>query len=65
MPRVIVPLNEDEYEALLLVSEAERRDPRDQVALWARRQLENGGLLAPLILQHAAGATPAHSEVQG
>ena len=49
MPRVIVPLSEDEYEALLLVSQAERRDPRDQVALWARRQLETDGLLAPII----------------
>lgn len=54
MPRVIVPLTEDEYEALLLVAEAERRDPRDQVALWARRQLETGGFLAPIVapVQH-------------
>ena len=48
MPRVIVPLAEDEYEALLLVSQAEKRDPRDQMALWARRQLEQAGILAPM-----------------
>ena len=47
MPRVIVPLAEDEYEALLLVSQVEKRDPRDQMAFWARQRMEQGGLLLP------------------
>lgn len=48
MPRIIVPLDQIEYDALLLVSQAERRDPRDQAALFVRRALEDAGLLAPV-----------------
>lgn len=55
MPRVIVPLAEDEYEALLLVSQVEKRDPRDQVAFWARQRLEQGGFLAPIDGRAPAG----------
>ena len=45
MPRVIVHLPEEEYEALLQIARVELRDPRDQVALWARQQLERAGYL--------------------
>lgn len=49
MPRIIVPLDQIEYDALLLVSQAERRDPRDQVGLWMRRALEDAGVLVPVM----------------
>ena len=62
MPRVIVPLAEDEYEALLLVSQVEKRDPRDQMAFWARQRLEQGGLLLP-IEGKLAGLAPVTYEV--
>ncbi len=61
MARIIVPLFPDEREALIKLAERERRDPRDQAALFIRRELEQAGLLPadePMTAQpvQAAGA---------
>ncbi len=40
-------ISEDERAALWRLAEHERRDPRDQVGLIVRAQLEKLGLLAP------------------
>lgn len=55
MPRVILHLPEDEYEALLQVAHVERREPREQVALWTRQRLEQNGYLAPIDGRAAVG----------
>jgi hypothetical protein len=46
MPRLILHLLDDEYQALLEVARVERREPREQVALWARQQMERTGYLS-------------------
>lgn len=48
MVRVNVPLRDDEKNALWMLSEQERRDPRAQAALLIREQLEKMGLLPQL-----------------
>ena len=47
MIRVNVTLRSDERDALWLLSEQERRDPRAQAALLIRQSLEQMGLLQP------------------
>ena len=47
MTRITLTLTEGEKQALIQLSEAERRNPRDQGALLLRRALENAGFLAP------------------
>jgi hypothetical protein len=45
MARVMVTLRRDEREALRVLAQQERRDPRDQAALLIRGGLEQRGLL--------------------
>jgi hypothetical protein len=45
--RIYVPLEENERRALIRLSPTEKRDPRKQVALFIRRELEHLGLLPP------------------
>ena len=45
MIRLTVPLNHEEREALLKLSNTEKRDPRLQAAFIIRRELERIGLL--------------------
>lgn len=45
--RIYVPLDAHERQALVHLSELERRDPRQQAALLIRRELERLGLLEP------------------
>jgi len=47
MKRTTVMLHTEEHEALLLLAEQERRDPRSQAAVLIRRELERSGLLSP------------------
>lgn len=47
MARVTIILQQDEREALRVLAEQERRDPRQQAALCIRRELERRGLLPP------------------
>lgn len=47
MTRIMVTLRQDEREALRVLAERERRDPRDQAALLIRGELERRGLLLP------------------
>ena len=49
MARVIVPLQEEEFDCLLRLADSERRLPRDQAALILRRELERLGLIQPLV----------------
>lgn len=46
--RITVRLTDEEWEALKTGAQVERRDPRDQAALFVRRALEDAGLLAPV-----------------
>lgn len=48
MMRITITLQPDEREALQLLAEQERRDPRAQAALLIRKGLEHLGLLEPL-----------------
>ncbi len=43
--RVTITLQDDEKNALLVLAEQEKRDPRRQAALIIRRDLERRGLL--------------------
>ena len=45
MIRFTVNLLQDERQALILLAQEERRDPRDQAALIIRQDLERRGLL--------------------
>ncbi len=45
MARVMIRLETDEREALLILSQREKRDPRQQAALLIRFELERMGLL--------------------
>lgn len=45
MPRITVPLNAAEKEALRRLAERELREPRAQAALILRRELQRCGLL--------------------
>lgn len=51
MQRVQAVLYEPEYEALLAMAARERRDPRDQVALFVREGLERNGVKLPDVWQ--------------
>lgn len=54
MIRVNVTLRNEERDALWLLSERERRDPRAQAALLIRQSLERLGLLSPAPIAPAA-----------
>ena len=54
MKRRTIILTEDEYNALRLLAEQERRDLRDQASVLIRRGLEEQGWLPPLSDQHEA-----------
>lgn len=56
--RLSVPLTLPERDALIELSQLERRDPRDQAALLVRRGLESAGLLVPM-KSNLAGPAPA------
>lgn len=45
MTRIMITLQPDERAALLDLAERERRDPRDQAALFIRSGLQHLGLL--------------------
>jgi hypothetical protein len=45
MMRLAVTLEQEERDALLVLAQQERRDPRDQAAMLIRRELERMGLL--------------------
>ena len=45
MPRVVLTIREDERRALIQLSIAELRQPRDQVRFILRQELERCGLL--------------------
>lgn len=57
MIRVIVPLTSEERDALVVLAEQERRDPRYQAAIEIRKALERAGYLRPAVnrneVQHA------------
>jgi hypothetical protein len=61
MPSVKVMLREDEREALEILAEHERRDPRAQAALLIRRELERQGYIRPLTVKPVEGI--AHASV--
>lgn len=46
--RIMISLQKDESDALLSLSEKERRDPRAQAALLVREALERLGFLQPI-----------------
>ena len=60
MTRITITLQSDETEALGVLAEQERRDPRAQAALLIRRELERFGLLQPLSRIHIADASEQH-----
>lgn len=45
--RISIPVTIPEREALIKLSQIERRDPRDQAALLIRQALEQAGYLLP------------------
>ena len=45
MPRVVIPLSEEERDALVELARAQVRDPRDQVRVMVRQELRKLGLL--------------------
>ena len=45
MNRLMVPLLQDERQALLALADRERRDPRQQAAILIRQELERLGLV--------------------
>ncbi len=45
MARLMIDLEIDERDALIALSQRERRDPRDQAALFVRDGLERAGLI--------------------
>lgn len=45
MARVMINLEEEERDALVLLAQREKRDPRRQAAMIIRRTLEEHGLL--------------------
>jgi len=53
MRGVYIPLTKEEREALAMLGQIERRDPRDQAALMLRQVLERQGLLQPTSLVHS------------
>lgn len=61
--RLSVPLTLSERDALIALSQIERRDPRDQAALLVRRGLESAGLLLPPNGNLAGPAPATSSEV--
>lgn len=50
MARVTITLNQEERDALIKLSERERRHPRDQAALIIRQGLEQAGFLDPVVV---------------
>lgn len=54
MRRMTVSLQQDERDALIVLAEHERRDPRAQAAMLIRRELERRGLLPPVDRQAEA-----------
>jgi hypothetical protein len=56
--RIMITLRSDESEALGVLAEKERRDPRAQAALLIRRELERVGLLQPLSPIQTVEASP-------
>jgi len=48
MARIMISLHGDERDALLILAQRERRDPREQAALCIRHELERRGLLKAL-----------------
>lgn len=48
-PRIIVHFDEEERKALFSLALAEKRDARQQVAFLVRRQLEQLGLIRPVV----------------
>ncbi len=60
MARITIRLENTERDALIELSQRERRDPRDQAALIVRRELEREGLLQPVnVTAQAQGAEHA------
>ncbi len=57
MSRVMIPLEDDEREALLNLAQCEKRDPRQQAALLVRESLERRGLLASHIIANKQPAS--------
>lgn len=62
MRGLYVPLSPVEREAIIRLANFERRDPRQQAALFIRQQLESLGLLQP---QHRFTDTRAAGEGRG
>jgi len=61
MARIMINLQQNEREALITLAQRERRDPRDQAALFIRGSLPRAGLLpadqsTPVTAQPMEGA---------
>lgn len=56
MARITLTISEDEQQALLKLSQQERRNPRDQGALLLRQALEEVGVLRPAVIGAAAAS---------
>lgn len=63
MARITLTISEDERQALLKLSQQERRNPRDQGALLLRQALEEVGALPQAVIG-AAGVGLAMSPSQ-
>lgn len=61
--RITVRLTDDEWEALVMGAQVERRDPRDQAGLFVREGLQRAGYLASIdgraTIDNGGGLEPA------
>lgn len=64
MIRITVTLHQDEHEALLVLAERERRNPREQAAVLIRGGLERHGLLTVKAHRHTHEHHPDAPEVR-